>query len=209
MLENDRWWFGSRLKFDDEEDMKFPGYDHPDREAARRAAKETQEFMDNTGILCLSRSPNHPTLWKKYAAEGKGICIELESDHLVEIDNGPFRVTYSNRPKPLWRPLEDNPNPLQHLLQKKTDWSYQGEWRCILKWKEGDEPTVGYRSLLTKQALAGVFFGWQTTQQERAEVMERLKGGKWLRRVGLRGEGRLRLKEARPAGGGVQLFDYQ
>ena len=208
MLKNDRWWFGSRLKFDDEEDMKFLGYEHPDQEAARRAAKETQEFMDNTGILCLSRSASHPTLWKKYAADGKGICIKLESDYLVEVENGPFRVTYSNRPKPLWKPFAENPDPLQHLLQKKRCWDYQGEWRCIVKWNAGDNPTVGYRSLLSKRGVAGVIFGWQTDRDDRLRVLDWLGRGRWLRRLGVSRPAQMQLQEARVVGGSVQLFDW-
>jgi hypothetical protein len=119
MLERDRWWFGSRTKFDDSEDMFFPGYDFEDPEIERRAREENQEFMNNTGVLCLSVSAKQPRLWREYAAAGKGICIKLESDYIVHPDNGPFRVRYSDDPKPLWKAFQDNPDPLVYLLQKE------------------------------------------------------------------------------------------
>ena len=71
-------------------------------------------------------------LWKRYAADGKGICIKLESDYLVEIDNGPFKVTYSNRPKLLWKPFAENQDPPTASNEKDYMWHYQWEPRCIL-----------------------------------------------------------------------------
>jgi hypothetical protein len=146
----------------------------------------------------------------EYAAAGKGVCLKLESDHVVHPDNGPFRVNYSDAPKPPWKPFQDNGNPLIHLLQKKRIWSYQGEWRCIRKWNPGEQPTVGYHSMWDAQALAGLIFGWDTAPEERAEVVGWLMNGrsKWLRSVGAPGQYQLTLQQARLNGGSIELVDY-
>jgi hypothetical protein len=210
MFEFDKWWFGSRKKFDDEkEDMVFPGYDFEDQELSRRASEDTQRFMDKTGVLCLSSSAKHPKLWELYAAAGEGVCIKLESDFIVDPDNGPFRVNYSDDPKPLWRAFRDNPDPTLYLLRKKRRWSYQSEWRCVLKWNPDEEPTVGPHPTLTKRALAGLIFGWGTTADDRLEILRRLNGGRWWRKPGLREPLRLELQEARLIGGSIQLFDWR
>ena len=50
MLRNDRWWFGTRLKFDDErryEVRRIP--EHPDE--SWRSSQKTQEFFNNTGVF--------------------------------------------------------------------------------------------------------------------------------------------------------------
>jgi hypothetical protein len=208
ILESDKWWFGSRTKFDDEEDMVFPGYDFEDQEVSRRASEDTQKFMDNTGVLCLSGSAKHPRLWELYAAKGRGVCIKLESDFIVAPDNGPFRVSYSDDPKPLWRAFRENPDPALYLLRKKKHWSYQSEWRCILKWNGDEQPTVGLHPMLTKRALAGLIFGWDTTADERLEVVGRLRGSEWWRQPGLPQPLKLGLQEARLVGGSIQLFDW-
>lgn len=163
MLDLDLWWFGSRTKFDDEDDMVFPGYDFEDREISRRASEGIQKFMDNTGVLCLSVSAKHPKLWELYAAAGRGVCIKLESDFIVAPANGPFRVSYSDDPKALWKAFRDNPDPLQYLLRKNRHWSYQSEWRCIWRWNPDEEPTIGLHPMLTKRVLGGLIFGWNTT----------------------------------------------
>jgi hypothetical protein len=211
MLGHDRWWFGSRAKFDDPEDMISPSYDFNDLEIAHRAKKENQDFMDNTGVLCLSVGLKQRRLWEEYAGGGKGVCMKLESDYIVHPDNGPFRVNYCDTPKPPWKPFQDNPQPLVHLLQKKRFWSYQGEWRCILRWNPGEKPTVGYRSMWRKRALAGLIFGWDTTREERTEIVSWLNSGKgsWWRRTELSDPLKLTLQEARLNRGTVELLDYQ
>jgi len=105
ILAQNSWWFGSRRAFDDEEDFIFPGVEGDSRLAGldlERAKRDMQELLDQTGVFCLSESPKDPDLWRRYASDGAGICIELESDYVTEPDFGPFRVTYSDRPKPLW-----------------------------------------------------------------------------------------------------------
>lgn len=207
MLECDRWWFGSRTKFDDEEDMVFPGFE--DQEISPGAREIIQKIMDNTGVLCLSSSVKHPKLWELYAAAGKGVAIKLESDFIVAPDNGPFRVNYSDDPKPLWRAFRDNPDPALYLLRKKRHWSYQSEWRCILKWNPNGKPTVGPRPMFTGRSLSGLIFGWNTTTEERLEILERLKSGPWWRKPALPDPFRLELQEAQLIGGTIQLFDWQ
>ncbi len=191
--------------------MVSPVYDFPDLETAKRAQKKNQDFMDNTGVMCLSVSARQPRLWAEYAANGKGVCIKLESDYIVHPDNGPFRVNYCDAPKPPWKPFQDIRAPLVHLLQKKKVWAYQGEWRCILQWNPGENPTVGYRSMWQNRALAGLIFGWDTTRDERAEVIGWLtKGrGKWLRRLEFADDFKLSLQEARLNGGSIELQDYR
>ena len=82
-------------------------------------AEDTQKFMDNTGVLCLSGSAKHPKLWELYAAGGRGVCIKLESDFIVDPDNGPFRVSYSDDPKPLWRAFRTTQTQLCTFYGKK------------------------------------------------------------------------------------------
>jgi hypothetical protein len=211
ILEHDRWWVGSRANFDDVQDMISPGYDFHDTDLAERARRENQAFMDHTGVLCLSVSATQPRLWSEYAASGKGVCFKLESDYIVHPDNGPFRVNYSDAPKPLWKPFQNNPTPLVHLLQKKNNWSYQGEWRCILKWNPGEQFTVGYRSMWQNRALAGLIFGWDMTPKEKFEVIDWLKSARhrWLRRMEYPDPLKLIQQEGRLNGGSVELFDYQ
>jgi hypothetical protein len=158
MLAQNRWWFGSRKNFDDSEDFVFPGIRQDHRLAAydlERAKDDMQEVLDKTGVFCLSERADHPKLWSLYAAEGAGLCLELESDYVTDPDYGPFRVKYSDRPKPEWEHggTREKRNKLATaaLLQKSTVWGYQAEWRCIRIWPQNARATAGrYYSMATR-----------------------------------------------------------
>jgi hypothetical protein len=193
ILSQNNWWFGSRRSFDDEEDFIFPGVEDDPRLAGvdfERAKTDMQDALDKTGVFCLSESPKDPDLWRRYAADGAGICFELESDHLTEPDFGPFKVSYSDRPKPLWdqfagpekrRRLVD-----AHLLQKSTLWRRQAEWRCIRKWKPQDKPTASRYYTVERRALTAIILGWRLTEEDQRLVLEWMRMGGWLQGVALR-----------------------
>jgi len=37
-----------------------------------------QQCRSEVGLLCLGTSPNNSTLWSRYAANGEGVCIEID-----------------------------------------------------------------------------------------------------------------------------------
>jgi hypothetical protein len=207
VLSQNNWWFGSRQSFDDENDFIFPGVEDDSRLIGldlERAKIDMQDALDKTGVFCLSESPRDPDLWRRYASDGAGICIELESDHVTEPDFGPFKVTYSDRPKPLWdqfagadkrRKLVD-----AHLLQKSTFWKRQAEWRCIQKWEPRDKPTANRYYPIAARALTSVIFGWKMTEEERQQAIGWIQIGGWLRSVAFR--------QAQPENGRVRIRDY-
>lgn len=54
-----------------------------------------RQCRDEIGIACFGMSPNNETLWKRYAGEGAGICVELEApEGLLGAQFHP--VTYSD-----------------------------------------------------------------------------------------------------------------
>ena len=193
ILVQNNWWFGSRCSFDDDEDFIFPGVEDDPRLVGfdlERARTEMQEVLDNTGVFCLSESPKDPDLWRRYSCDGAGVCFELESDYVTEPDFGPFKVKYSDRPKPLWdrfaglekrRKLVD-----AHLLQKGISWKRQAEWRCIRKWERQQKPTANRYYPVAPRALTAVIFGWKLSEQERQQVINWMQKGVWRRSINLR-----------------------
>jgi Protein of unknown function (DUF2971) len=206
-LAQNRWWFGSRRAFDDEDDFIFPGV----RDDARlsgadteRLATDMQEVLDGTGVFCLSESAKDLDLWRRYACDGAGICIELESDHVTETDFSPFKVRYSDRPKPLWdqfaSPKKRRKVTDAHLLQKNTRWKHQAEWRCIRTWERQERPTANRYYPIATHAVVAVIFGSRMTQQDQREIIEWMRIGGWRRIVALR--------EAQVEGGGVRIREF-
>ena len=142
-------------------------------------------------------------MWRRYASDGTGICIELEGDYLTDPDFGPFKVMYSDKAKPLWdrfagaekrRKLVD-----AQLFQKSTFWRRQAEWRCIRKWEPQHTPTANRYYPIAPRALTAVIFGWRLTEEERRQIIEWIQMGGWRRIVALRQaqleDGRVRVRD--------------
>jgi hypothetical protein len=210
MLALNMWWFGSRRYFDDSEDFVFPGIRQKRRLGARdleRVRTDMQEVLDKTGVFCMSERADHPQLWSLYAADGAGLCVELESDHVTDPEYpeyGPFRVTYSDRPKALWEDsvTQEKRNRLANaaLLQKSTLWTYQAEWRCIRTWPRHAEPTADRYYPIATRALVGVIFGWKLSEYERRQVIGWINGCYWRRAI--------RVRQATPVGERIKISEY-
>jgi hypothetical protein len=115
ILAENRWYFGSRVNFDDQEDCVVPGItidrDYlegftlnargalsladlnrieqfvADPEAEKRVVAEMQGYVDNVGILCLTELDDDPELWQRYADEGRGVCLQLDMTKLIQSEH--------------------------------------------------------------------------------------------------------------------------
>jgi hypothetical protein len=123
----------------------------------RRTTEAIQKDLDEVGILCLSEEPYNRELWKRYAGDGKGVCLMLESLEIFPATSGgpiygPFEVRYSDVDKKPYDPRLDRVAQADDtLLRKSEKWSYQKEWRFI-RYRRGIHSTVGYCYLATPGA---------------------------------------------------------
>jgi hypothetical protein len=111
ILVENRWYFGSRVNFDDQEDCVVPGVTVDrsyleklarthfgtltpelriqieqllaDPQAEKRAKADLQGSIDNVGILCLSELDDDSELWRIYADNGRGVCLRLDMTKLI------------------------------------------------------------------------------------------------------------------------------
>lgn len=137
ILVENRWYFGSRTKFDDEDDCVLPGVIVDDRDhleevvrsvngtltteqidrfladpaAERKVTTEVQGYIDRLGILCLSELDDHPELWSRYADSERGVCLCLDMTKIIDTEyyrlRGPFEVKYHDGVKQRWDPRTD------------------------------------------------------------------------------------------------------
>jgi hypothetical protein len=112
ILAENRWYLGSRVNFDDQEDCLVPGVivDRSyleklmrtqygtltpalrsqikqllaDPQAEKRVTADMQGYVDNVGILCLSELDDDSELWRIYADNGRGVCLRLDMAKVIE-----------------------------------------------------------------------------------------------------------------------------
>lgn len=132
-----------------------------------------QEMELNIGVFCASTDPRNQLLWAHYAAEHRGICIQLSpfEDELFLIAK---KVIYSKKFPTLVVPTPPGAKQ-EYYLHKSTDWAYEKEWRVVL-------PFNGCSISLRPLAISAVILGARIENKTIAAVMgllqERERSGK-------------------------------
>jgi hypothetical protein len=178
LLVENKWFFSSRVHFDDQTDMILPTINFPgvDLGTLRIAEEDLQSLWNRMGVLCFSPVLDDPRMWRQYADDGKGICLRVSCGTLGyayrsgTVLNVPLPVEYSDDPKLPWNVLDDEREMEEvvaaSLLRKSTNWVYQREWRIVRN-------TGGYGAL-PQNALCGLIFGWDVPPQVRKQI------GSWI-----------------------------
>ena len=102
-----------------------------------------EDFLDNTGLYCLSEVNDDILMWSHYADGHKGLCLEFETIidamHAYSMLFGSaIEVTYSEE-RPILNILKRG-EPMEYqkaLLTKSNHWNYEKEWRIVNSPAEG------------------------------------------------------------------------
>lgn len=137
------------------------------RKKIQQALKESKRFIDNLGILSLSEDGDNRNLWKRYAENEKGICLEFEltpSDLLLKV------IYVESRPELKLSKLlimgKSSEEMIMNVLRTKTmKWIDEKEWRCFLR-----KGNTNF-SFLQLGNLTGVKFGRMCSQENKDRVM--------------------------------------
>lgn len=124
-------------------------------------------IRDHLGVCSLSANPRSPLLWSHYAADHKGICVQLrpwiDPEGLVALP-----VEY-NDSYPVMKNFDRPTNGLDAVLpflRKSTDWAYEEEWRIVVP----ERPNTLRQ--FHARAMTGVIFGLRTTASDEAYIRE-------------------------------------
>lgn len=91
---------------------------------------ESDQILDEIGILCMSESWDNPILWAHYANKHTGICVGFHSDRDVFRLADP--ITYSSVRPVIERPRDTKDEMLEKaFLTKDLCWETEAEWRVI------------------------------------------------------------------------------
>lgn len=174
------------------------------REAQRRfevkpVTTESAGFQNlydsGIGIYCLTEEKANLLMWPHYADSHRGICLEFET--ALWPFNLAFPVRYSDEYPRINRAVESAYETLnKSLLTKSTCWSYEREWRIIMRNpSEQQLRSLGERSddharwtraqhgpgiyNFPREALTKVIFGLRSGAAEKDKVRA------WIAKAGL------------------------
>lgn len=114
-----------------------------------------QEDLDKVGILSLTENEDDEHMWKEYAGDGTGYCLQIYPDyqhHLFREEL--FKVKYSDEILRVNMVAQDHREYHRVLLNKKLIWSKENEWRVVLPRNlEGKFELVELRGTIEKIIL--------------------------------------------------------
>jgi Protein of unknown function (DUF2971) len=108
-------------------------------------SSKCQEYLDTLGILSLSEQSNSPKMWKDYADDYNGVCIEFE---IPRHNKNLFEISYVKKRKDLSLSdlmLSVDPEiDIKKILTEKTEaWGEEKEWRGFIKKGNSEYNNIG------------------------------------------------------------------
>jgi hypothetical protein len=131
-----------------------------------------EEFLNSTGLYCLTQIPDNILMWSHYAKGHSGIVLEFNVTKEYSIFYEAIKVHYS-KDYPLLNLMEiDEPQHFRNaLLTKSVDWEYEDEWRIVKTPREGG--TGKYKFAI--DLLTGVIFGATIERKNKDLILEWLQ----------------------------------
>ncbi len=125
-----------------------------------------QDIEQRMGVFCASMDPRSQLMWAHYAAEHRGICIQLApcEDELFLIAN---KVVYDKQFPTLVVPTPTGARQ-EYYLHKSLAWAYEKEWRVVL-------PLNTCSVTLRPLAISAVILGARTEPDTLELVMALLR----------------------------------
>ena len=130
------------------------------------------------GIFCVVEDYDNLLMWAHYADSHKGAVIKLRC--IPELDTALCAATpikYSNK-MPVWTLIENwyttpSITPLELVQQlfytKGNDWSYEKEWRIVLKRGDGRQ---NYEDIsIHKDEIEAVYLGYKMCDNDKNEIV--------------------------------------
>ena len=137
--------------------------------------KDNQELLnDKWRILSLSSNPVQPEIWRRYADDGKGVCLIFDASTFEF--GGAFKVYYpENRLEVDITSQDLHDILLTTILTKTLNWAYEEEYRVIAS-REWEGYTVILESdqffQFDPSLLKGLILGDKISSSSRQKILD-------------------------------------
>ena len=142
-----------------------------DKEAFELLRKNVLELVQNMGVCSFSAVGDHMLMWSHYAQHHRGFCVEYDSREGTTLRNLAHEVRYQDEAPSLGAAdfaAEKRVEAFDNMwLTKATCWSYEQEWRVLMK--------EGNRSYAVPSDVLSIIFGARMPQSEREMVRNSLQ----------------------------------
>jgi hypothetical protein len=134
------------------------------KEAVEMSSRLLTEELAKRRIYCLTPIPDSTLMWSHYASNHRGLCLEFDKNNPLIEKARPVRYSETY---PEWTPKVAN--PLDLVLAKSMDWSYEREFRIVASSVDGPLKLYGNFVLLPPGALTSIIVGCES--KDYAEIV--------------------------------------
>ena len=136
----------------------------------RSMLKLLQKTINNTGVFCLTESPDNILMWSHYAQNHEGLCFEF---NFANTDSALWkaRQVIYKKSYPDVNLFRDSASKQieANLYTKSSHWSYEKEWRIVNMGKKPD--TYSF----PKPLLSGVILGCKMAKKDKEFIRSVIK----------------------------------
>lgn len=130
-----------------------------------------RKYFNQEGVLSLTENPNNDAMWKKYANENKGFCIEYDPYILFKHLGGGAKVKYViELPQILPEPFMSFEEILYKRVYTKLEkWNFEEEYRTRKFWNYPS--SIKDRQIqIPKEAYKRIILGDYMTDKDKIEM---------------------------------------
>ncbi len=106
-----------------------------------------EKIARNIAVLCLSENWDINVMWAIYGSNHRGVVFGIRSDYLTSVK----KVKYTQKTESLVPPKSEIEYAQNLVFTKTKDWSWQKEWRSIIKMRHNQKTTIRPSLLKTLQ----------------------------------------------------------
>lgn len=131
-----------------------------------------EEFLNFTGLYCLTQIPDNILMWSHYANGHNGLVLEFDVTKEYTLFYEAIEVHYSKEyPHVNLMEIGEPEHFKKALLTKSIDWNYEKEWRIVKTPREGGAGKYKF----SNELLTGVIFGATIENKNKELVLVWLK----------------------------------
>jgi hypothetical protein len=138
------------------------------------------QLSQTYGVFCLSERNDSLLMWAHYASDHAGFVVEFDASHpWMNQDTskpgvGAVRQIVYGDERPI---VSRESNPLDSYFFKSREWSYEGEWRLVMRLADATKtlssPPSDIRLFeIPGAAISAIFLGARISDADRTTLMQ-------------------------------------
>lgn len=132
--------------------------------AEKMVQDSVKQTLLDSGIFCMTETPDNLLMWAHYADEHRGVCLKFDLLNDLDTFYFPKKVDY-NQTYLQYNYLQNPSKASEAIWHKSSDWAYEKEYRII-------KPTYHGLMDVNPDAFVGVIIGCRCDKVDEQKIKD-------------------------------------